>query len=890
MAPLTQIPLKNGQILGCLIYEVTAIPEVPETAQATQVLQSNEAMFYNLLTELYRYCIPNTTVLELLWLAQPVENQPHPAQLHLYVVERMICSRADELATRLQAAAENLTTHLEAAHYQYALVELETLCPLLPDATVCVNALTKAERCILHPQGAFPYYYTEVLPAHGTDNFAMLSRTMADMPGSAVSFQLLPTCYTSVESGALTEMQGMLNQVVSGTSLNGRIFRDPMAKPALDSISYIVSQLRQPVYTYNILALGSQTQCAALTAQLISLLRCGQNQNFPTVNLNAEHLDMRRQMAWYPWDLNRKLTQTYRNAQLWRRVKLPAALFRLPLLLCPEEASTFFRLPMDDKSVVGLTSYTAVQNAEHLDARTVAADNIQFGNLKGGGAVVGCPPKTLTKHMLVVGKPGTGKTTFSVNLLLQLYKKGVPFLAIEPTKTEYRAMIDAIPDLQIFTPGNNGVSPFVINPFIPPRGITVEQFIPSLASAFKAAFSMPSPLDTIFQAAIQEAYVQYGWRDYSTAQDPDVTPFGLHEFILVFKKLITREKYSAEVKGNLQSGGVLRLRNLIEQNANIYDTTQSVPLEDILAHPTVLELNAIDNEEQKSVLMALLLINICVYTKHNHVGDGTLKNAILIDEAHVLFKAGGSSEGANTTVRSLENMLAEIRSYGTSIIIADQSPAAVGAEVVKNTEVKTVFQLVDTSDRKTIAATTNMSSEQERQVPRLGVGEAFISYGLLAEPALVQTPDIREKEGIRLSVPDEEVHRRMTYWNGHATLLVPFQECRCSDVCQERCNLRLRSDAAFHAARFAQSYGVKITDAKTLAAYARAMDGWLDEHAPQKDAFARCQLHNCAKIRLVRRMMQQRDIPLSEAAYQKLVHACLAEQKAARSDKNSVSV
>lgn len=135
-----------------------------------------------------------------------------------------------------------------------------------------------------------------------------------------------------------------------------------------------------------------------------------------------------------------------------------------------------------------------------------------------------------------------------------------------------------------------------------------------------------------------------------------------------------------------------------------------------------------------------------------------------------MFKAGGSSEGANTTVRSLENMLAEIRSYGTSIIIADQSPAAVGAEVVKNTEVKTVFQLVDTSDRKTIAATTNMSSEQERQVPRLGVGEAFISYGLLAEPALVQTPDIREKEGIRLSVPDEEVHRRMTYWNGHATL------------------------------------------------------------------------------------------------------------------------
>ena len=69
-----------------------------------------------------------------------------------------------------------------------------------------------------------------------------------------------------------------------------------------------------------------------------------------------------------------------------------------------------------------------------------------------------------------------------------MYKREIPFLVIEPTKTEYRALIDRIPDLQIFTPGKNKVSPFVINPFLPPKGITVEQYIPSLLSAFKAAF------------------------------------------------------------------------------------------------------------------------------------------------------------------------------------------------------------------------------------------------------------------------------------------------------------------------------------------------------------------------------------------------------------------
>lgn len=884
MTLFAQIPLKNRQILGCVAYEILSVPEVAEEG-AAQAQKDNETGFYNLLGELYRYSIPDATVLELLWSAQPVQNQPHPAQLHLYAVLRMICPAETELSQRITVAAENLKAHLEATGVQFCEISLENLQKMLPDGTAFVNAVTKSERCTMHAQGAFAYYFVEPLPPHGNDDFSMLSRTMAEMPGSAVSFQLLPTRYTLQESSAVVEMQSLLTQITTGTTIGGQAYRDPLAQPALQATSYVAGQLHQPVFAYNILILGTQSQCAALTAQVINVLRCGQGKNFITVNLNAERLDLRHQFAWYPWTLNQKLIRIYRNAQLWKRVRLPQALFRLPALLCTEEATTFFRLPLGGKNVAGVRSHKSVQNVQHLDDRVVDSNNILFGTMIGGGATIGCPPESLTKHMLVVGKPGTGKTTFSVNLLLQLYKKGIPFLAVEPTKTEYRAMIDAIPDLQVFTPGSNGVSPFVINPFIPPRGITVEQFIPSLVSAFKAAFSMPSPLDTIFQAAIQEAYVQYGWRDYSTAQDPDVTPFGLHEFILVFKNLIAREKYSAEVKGNLQSGGVLRLRNLIEQNANIYDTTQSVPLEDILAHPTVLELNAIDNEEQKSVLMALLLINICVYTKHNHVGDGKLKNAILIDEAHVLFKAENSGESGSATVRSLENMLAEIRSYGTSIIIADQSPAAVGAEVVKNTEVKTIFQLVDVSDRKTIATTTNMTTEQETQIPRLGVGEAFISYGLLAEPALVQTPDIREEAGIRLSVSNEEVHRRMTYWDSHAGILIPFLECTHSVACQGKCDLKLRSDASFYAARFAQMYGEKITDAKSLCAYARAIDGWLDAQTGQMSADCRAKLHNCAKIRLIRRMMQQRDIPQRGPAYEKMLQAALAETPSSQDRK-----
>lgn len=335
--------------------------------------------------------------------------------------------------------------------------------------------------------------------------------------------------------------------------------------------------------------------------------------------------------------LPRYCSFTYTAAYSANENAVSASLFRL----CAG-SDLFFRLPLGNQKISGIKVKEIVQKVQDLDERVLKKDNIKFGHLlenEESTTWIGCRPNTLTKHALIVGMPGTGKTTFSVHLLLQMYRSGIPFLAIEPTKTEYRALIDQISDLQIFTPGKNKVSPFVINPFLPPKGITVEQYIPSLLSAFKAAFSMPSPLDTIFQQAVQEVYIKYGWRDYSTVEDFDVKKFGLYEFIQVFKELIERQKYSAEVKGNLMTGGIFRLRELINQNPNIYDSVESVPLEDLLCAPTVLELNAIDNEEQKSVLMALLLIQICVYTKQNHKGDGKLKNLLLLDEAHVLFKA-----------------------------------------------------------------------------------------------------------------------------------------------------------------------------------------------------------------------------------------------------------
>ena len=50
--------------------------------------------------------------------------------------------------------------------------------------------------------------------------------------------------------------------------------------------------------------------------------------------------------------------------------------------------------------------------------------------------------EVLAKHGLIVGVPGSGKTTAVFSILHQLWDSNdpVPFIVLEPAKTEYRAL------------------------------------------------------------------------------------------------------------------------------------------------------------------------------------------------------------------------------------------------------------------------------------------------------------------------------------------------------------------------------------------------------------------------------------------------------------------
>lgn len=856
--------LSDNRFLGIKMFEVVAFPSLGE--QGDQMLKE----FTHILTELYKLS-GEECVWELLWLTEAVPHQTFVSRVHVYGIVRKIGFEKQQIRDAIDKGYTNLTNTLSALQYNLSSVDMHDekwneLLEQIDDSSV--YAIAKSEKCMANVYSPYAYYYCDIVPGKNDNNFSGLLTTLSQTKNCCVSFQFLPTHFTREELYTINEISVELNRIANGYVSNGQFIRDEAAAVPCKAYEYYKNKSESPLFLYNILVYGEKKSCSSVAAKLISLLQSGEApvgpSDFVCFDLSEEKIRLKKQFAYYPWNINARLLYQYRNQQLLKVLPLAQRMYRLPYLMNVDEAVSLFRLPLHEKHMSMINNNQTALVQEQFSSIVVNEENIQLGTLVTNDSsqiVIGCPEKYFAQHALIVGKPGQGKTTFMMDLLLQFSERKIPFLAVEPTKAEYRALIDAIPDLQIFTPGNNEVSPYIVNPFIPPRGIRVEQYIPSLINAFAAAFDMDGPLNMLFLKAVRTCYMRYGWKDYSRYGDEDVQVFGMYEFILVFKDIMDNMGYAKEVKNNIETAGLLRLMNLIEQNSNIYDSVHTVPLEDLLSKPTVLELNAIDNEEQKSLIMALLLINICIYTKNEHAQHSGLKNVILIDEAHVLLegKHGGNENAADSsskTIQTLRNMIVEIRAYGTGILIADQMPSRVGKTIVANTEIKVSFQLVDGAEKDLIANSTDMDEEMRGKISKLQVGEAYVHYGKLGAPQLIRGKDIRREKGIRHCVSDEEIAQKMKYWDLHKEMLRPYRECELCEYCKETCNLMIRSKADYVAGKALYEYRALLKNAEELKKCVYHLPNLLkEEFEGEGDDTHRLQV--CARIKLVRKVCME---------------------------------
>lgn len=889
--------LPNGQFAGMIAAEITAVPFYellngdPQKANAL-----NQTFFTQLISGIYRGAEKNMVAIELLFHSQRVNNQIYQAQVRIHLLIRKMGADCAQVAGYLENEENSLRNALENQNYGLRFVDSENGFEELREnmgriITSKVLAVARKERVLrtMTTQGSI--YYNDPLEPSENVNMSAITNAMTRCPGSAVSLQLIPTCYTPDEVAAIEQTKLYISYMVSNIRYGQGIQVDRSIQEMEDAYLYYAGAEKEELYYYNFIVYAAASDAADLGNRLIDTLEIeDQVYGSATELVDISDYGLNLQDGWFgtPWIASDILVFKAREQRYWGSAQAPASLIRFRYLMTLREIRSVCKCPVDDGRLIGLESRKIISNREKLQGSIIADGNFKVGIIQDtNGVHAGIPLNDFTKHGLIVGMPGSGKTNFSLGLLLQFWNDfHIPFLAIEPTKSEYRSLIDAIPGLQIFTPGKNQISPYIINPFLPPKKVTVESYVPSLMSAFKAAFSMPNPLPDIFLAAINECYNEYGWKNSSTVEDSYVQYFGMYEFIKVFKRKIQSMDYKGDVKSNMESAGVVRLVSLIEQNSNIYDNIHTIPLEDLLGKPTVIELNAINNKEQKSLIMALLLILICVYTKNNVSGDGKLKNVMLIDEAHVLLSGGGSkgedsADSQGSTIEALEDMIAEIRSYGTSILIADQSPTKVGRGIVSNTNVKIIFKLVEKENKDAVSTATNMGEADYELLGRMGVGEAMLHYGRVYTPLHLKTYNVQERAAMRPVIGDEEIADLSSYWKTHQDLLIPHMECQYNCCCEEACDFAVKADADYLAARLCSLYLTQINGINEFLKFLVRMDNEIRELIRENPSIRpELRLYNCTKIKFLRKVLLNKNFQFSKADYRAiLMHKNFLKQK-----------
>ena len=876
--------LSNNEQVGIDVLEITSIPSlsiISDSDNIEMIVRDYQKEISSMLSEIYQYYKIQSAqgdnkeiCVELMWLSKPVKNQTYKADIKLYLIIRSISKYPNIIDEDIVSVRNVIQGTLEKQKYDLQDISIEKY----QTALAGINkeklvAIVKEESIENLQNSILPYCFSyDIIPNNIGQQLSKIVGIMKDTPNCAVSFQLIPSVYSYGELNDINSTSQILDTLFRGVSdQNVGNISFSLAEKVSKTYKYYSQNKNNALYLYNILIWGSQIDTSNIASKIYGQLTptSALSANLKFITLSLRDIDIENNLYPLPWAANEIIINTQR--ELWNNTNLSANLYRLPYLISADESSEFFRLPIGNKEIsAGFKINETGRNSKTYSQNIINSGDIELGILKSSSDKnsIGLSLKDLAKHMLIVGTPGSGKTTFSVGLLDRLWKEHhIPFLVIEPAKNEYRALVQSIPELQVFTPGKNFISPFVFNPFVPPKNVKLETYKSTLKTAFAAGVSMSTPLDKIFEEAINNCYSDFKWLDSYTV-DNNGKIFNIADFIKCFQDTFDAIGYTGDAK-NIGRAGVVRLKSL----ANLFDNYFSIPIEDILNKPTIIELAAIENSDQKALIIALILLSTLAYVNANYVGEGGLRNFILLEEAHVLLdtSSSGGEGAANPAAIAqglIKRMLAEIRSYGVGLAIADQSPRKVGIDIVALTDIKVAFRLVESQDKQILADSTSMNDTQISRLAKLKPGEAFLFFNKLEEPEEIITPDYRLVNNISISLSDTGIKQLTTYWNDKQINLRPYPECALTPYCQNCCSYEQRLLAKEIARRIFNNnipIGTKnIEDLKSVMMRIQTLV--LAELNDEK--FDR-KLLSCVKVHLWRKVKYETKINISDGTIKK---------------------
>ena len=258
-----------------------------------------------------------------------------------------------------------------------------------------------------------------------------------------------------------------------------------------------------------------------------------------------------------------------------------------------------------------------------VTAERSADDEISVGTILDGQdravGELGVPLATLNRHALITGATGSGKSQTVRHLLEQLTRSGIPWLVVEPVKSEYAAMAGRIAAaggaLTVISPADPDAVPLAVNPLAPEPGYPVQAHIDMVRALFLAAFDAHEPFPQIMSQALQRVYESCGWDPVSGAGPPGaaVPPAvpTLAQLQAAAIEVITEVGYGPELQADVRGFVDVRLRSLRTGSAGrFFEGGHPADIAELLRRNVVLAIEDVANDEDKAFLIGTLIIRI----------------------------------------------------------------------------------------------------------------------------------------------------------------------------------------------------------------------------------------------------------------------------------------
>lgn len=438
---------------------------------------------------------------------------------------------------------------------------------------------------------------------------------------------------------------------------------------------------------------------------------------------------------------------------------LGKAFSRLTTPLNTEELALLVNLPRHEVPGVKVMPTATFS----LNPPIVKNQAINLGALLEGGESINLDYsialESLTKHGLVTGITGSGKTTTCKKFLKELTQQQIPFLVIEPAKEEYvewamkfnESLAPDSPDrISIYIPGlvswrgikledQLALNPFDIIWLTEEMNPQVLSHLDRLKSILNGVFPMQEILPILLEDGLYHVYSRpQNWLDEKLPFFDSPRPT-LTQLVDQIQTIVQGKGYEPRIAANLTAALTTRIQSLRRGwKKQLFDKPRSTPWKKIFDCRTVINLSHLGDDADKAFTMALLFQFLYEYrqaqfelTSINKSPSNCLRHLTIIEEAHriLLNTASTGWEQANPQGKVAEmfaSILSEIRAYGQGFLLVDQIPARLISDAIKNTNLKIVHRLVATDDRDAMSACMTLTSEQSAIINRLRSGQAIV--------------------------------------------------------------------------------------------------------------------------------------------------------------------